>query len=96
MLLTPILHGAFHTESSAEFLVRFVVATKDEKLVKALVATLASHTGVDLRVLYGRPPRSRCGRRRGIFKSSEMQLSIRGHLLLMRMLRRPWLWRRHY
>jgi hypothetical protein len=51
VLLTPILHGAFHTESSAEFLVRFVVATKDEKLVKALVATLASHTGVDLRVL---------------------------------------------
>jgi hypothetical protein len=51
VLLTPILHGAFHTESSGEFLVRLLVATKDEKLVKALVAVLASHTGVDLRVL---------------------------------------------
>jgi hypothetical protein len=51
VLLTPILHGAFHTESSGEFLVRLLVATKDEKLVKALVAILASHTGVDLRVL---------------------------------------------
>lgn len=49
-LLTPILHGTFHTESSAEFLVRLVVATKDERLVKALVAILASHTGVDLQV----------------------------------------------
>jgi len=51
VLLTPILHGAFHTESSAEFLVRLLVATKDEKLVKALVAVLASQTGVDLRIL---------------------------------------------
>lgn len=51
VLLTPILHGTFHTESSGEFLVRLLVATKDEKLVKALVAVLASHTGVDLRVL---------------------------------------------
>ena len=51
VLLTPILHGAFHTESSAEFLVRLLVGTKDERLVKALAAVLASHTGVDLRVL---------------------------------------------
>jgi hypothetical protein len=50
VLLTPILQGAFHTESSADFLVRLVVATKDERLVKALVAILASHTDMDIRV----------------------------------------------
>src|SRR5438876_6065501 len=50
-LLTPLLHGAFHTEASAGVLVRLVVGTKDEKLVKALLRILAAHTGVDLQVL---------------------------------------------
>ncbi len=47
-LLTPILHGSFHTESSAEILVRIVVRSKDEKLIKALLRILAAHTGIDL------------------------------------------------
>ncbi len=49
-LLTPLLHGAFHTEAAADLLVRLVVSTKDEKLVKALLRILATHTGVDLQV----------------------------------------------
>lgn len=47
-LLTPILHGSFHTESSAEILVRIVVRSKDEKLIKALLSIFAAHTGMDL------------------------------------------------
>ncbi len=47
-LLTPLLHGAFHTEASADILVRLVVGTKDERLVKAFLRILATHTGVDL------------------------------------------------
>jgi hypothetical protein len=47
-LLTPILHGSFHTESSAELLVSIVVRSKDEKLVKALLKILANHAAVDL------------------------------------------------
>ena len=47
-LLTPILHGSFHTEASAEILVRIVVRSKDEKLVKALLRILAAHTEIDL------------------------------------------------
>jgi hypothetical protein len=49
-LLTPLLHGAFHTEASADVLAHLVAATKDEKLVKALLRILAVHTGVDLQV----------------------------------------------
>ena len=49
-LLTPLLHGAFHTEASTDLLVRLVVRTKDENLVKALLRILATHTGVDLQV----------------------------------------------
>jgi len=47
-LLTPILHGSFHTESSAELLVNIVVRSKDEKLIKALLRVLAEQAGVDL------------------------------------------------
>ena len=47
-LLTPILHGSFHTESAAEFLVRLVVGSKDDKLTKALLRILTAHTGIDL------------------------------------------------
>lgn len=49
-LLTPLVHGAFHTEASADLLVRLVVSSKDEKLVKALLRILATHTGVDLQL----------------------------------------------
>ena len=49
-LMTPVLHGAFHTEASTDLLVRFVVRTNDENLVKALLRILATHTGVDLHV----------------------------------------------
>ena len=47
-LLTPILHGSFHTESSAALLVSIVVRNKDEKLIKALLRILAEQAGVDL------------------------------------------------
>lgn len=47
-LLTPILHGMFHTESSAELVVRRVVTVKDEKLFKALIRVLSDHTDIDL------------------------------------------------
>lgn len=47
-MLTPVLHGSFHTPDSADVLVRLFVATKDEKLIKALLRVLASHTKIDL------------------------------------------------
>lgn len=47
-MLTPVLHGSFHTPESADVLVRLFVATKDEKLIKALLRVLASHTKIDL------------------------------------------------
>lgn len=49
-LLTPILHGMFHTESSAELVAKLVVTIKDDKLIKALIRVLAEHTGTDLQV----------------------------------------------
>jgi hypothetical protein len=49
-LLTPLLHGAFHTEASADLLAHLVAGTKDEKLVRALLRILAAHTGVDLQI----------------------------------------------
>jgi hypothetical protein len=48
-LLTPILHGSFHSESSANLMVKLIVTTKNENLTKALLQILARHTGVDLR-----------------------------------------------
>ena len=48
-LLTPILHGSFHTELSANLMVKLIVTTKNENLTKALLQILAQHTGVDLR-----------------------------------------------
>lgn len=53
-LLTPLLHGAFHTEASADLVAHLVTSTKDEKLIKALLRILTAHTGVDLQV-YRRP-----------------------------------------
>lgn len=47
-LLSPILHGSFHTGSSADLVVKLVVASKDEKLIKALLRVLAAHTQIDL------------------------------------------------
>jgi len=47
-MLTPVLHGSFHTPESADVLVRLLVGTKDEKLIKALLRVLASHTQIDL------------------------------------------------
>ena len=47
-LLTPILHGSFHTGSSADLVVKVVVANKDEKLTKALLRVLAAHAGIDM------------------------------------------------
>jgi len=48
-LLAPILHGSFHTGSTADLVVKLVVAGKDEKLINALVRVLAAHTRIDLR-----------------------------------------------
>jgi len=48
-LLTPILHGSFHTELSANLMVQLIVTTKNENLTKALLQILARHTGMDLR-----------------------------------------------
>jgi len=48
-LLTPILHGSFHTKSSANLMVKLIVTTKNENLTKALLQILARYTGVDLR-----------------------------------------------
>jgi hypothetical protein len=53
-LLTPLLHGSFHTESSADLIVKLIVTTKDERLVKALLQIIATHTGIDLRI-FSRP-----------------------------------------
>lgn len=47
-LLAPILHGSFHTGSSADLVVKLVIASKDEKLLKALLRVLAAHTQIDL------------------------------------------------
>lgn len=48
-LLTPILHGSFHTESSADLMVKLIVTNKNDNLTKALLQILAQHTEVDLR-----------------------------------------------
>lgn len=53
-LLAPILHGSFHTSSSADLVVKFVVANNNEKLMQALLGVLEAHTQINLQ----KPPRT--------------------------------------
>lgn len=46
-ILAPILHGCFHTESDANFLVETIIKQKNEKLTKALLKILNNYTEID-------------------------------------------------
>jgi hypothetical protein len=48
-ILTPILHGSFHDKSSADLIVKLIVANKNDGLSKALLQILTARAGVDLR-----------------------------------------------
>jgi len=47
-ILAPILHGCFHTESAANFLVETIMKQKNEKLTKALLQVLNHFTAINL------------------------------------------------
>jgi len=61
-LLAPILHGSFHTGSSADLVVKLVVARKNEELTKALFRVLAAQTRIDLQQF------TRAGSRKALWK----------------------------
>jgi hypothetical protein len=74
-LLTPILHGMFHTESSADLIVRLVVTIKDEKLIKALIRVMAESIQIDLQSF------ARSGSRKPLWEEMRELQVKRNHVL---------------
>ena len=51
-LLSPILYGSFHTESSARIIVNLIASVKNDKVTKGLHQIMATHTGMDIRTFH--------------------------------------------
>lgn len=48
-LLTPIIYGSFHSDSSGDLIATLIVDTKNNRVIKALLEIFTRHTGIDLR-----------------------------------------------
>jgi len=48
-LLTPIIYGSFHSDSSGDLIASLIVDTKNNRVIKALLDIFARHTGIELR-----------------------------------------------